>query len=179
VYEVGTGTGQTSADAGAIVDMRLARRFMATFAGQYTAYFTSANVSRLANSDYAIYPLDVPVPGNWREGNALQLEATPRFQVTDFFTLHAAYTLRHQGPSEYTAPNVTAPPLFEATTEQRAGIGFAYSTVAQYARGRSSVPFEVFFTHLGTITASGGLVPRYHRDQIEVRIYYRLRRGGR
>ena len=30
-----------------------------------------------------------------------------------------------------------------------------------------------------TLTATGGLVPKYSRDQIELRIYYRLRRAGR
>ena len=177
-FEVGTGTGQTSADGGAILDVRLGR-FVATFAGQYTTYFTSAPVARLPNSDFALFPLDVPVSGTWREGDALQVEATPRIRLTDYFTFHGAYAMRHQAASRYTSPNVNSPPLFLATTEQRAGFGFAYSTVARYARGRSSVPLELFFTHLETLTASGGLTPKYSRDQIEVRIYYRLRRGGR
>jgi hypothetical protein len=69
--------------------------------------------------------------------------------------------------------------MFAATTEQRVGLGFGYSTVNRYAVGRSSVPFEVFFTHLETITASGGLTPKYRRDQLELRIYYRLFRPGR
>ena len=61
----------------------------------------------------------------------------------------------------------------------RVGFGFAYSAVARYARGRSTLPLEMSYTHLETITATGGLTPKYHRDQIEFRIYYRLRRGGR
>src|SRR5205085_10754805 len=76
-YEVGTGTGQTSADAGAVFDMKFSRRFMATVAGVFTTYFTSANVPRLPNSDYALFPFDVPIVGTWREGDALQLMATP------------------------------------------------------------------------------------------------------
>jgi len=178
-FETGTGTGQMSADAGAILDIRLAKRFMATLAGEYTAYFTSANVARMPNSDYALFPLDLPIAGTWREGNAVQAEATPRFQVTDYFTVHAAYAFRRQAAPQYTSADVSAPPSFLATTEQRAGIGFAYSTVARYAKARSTVPFEVSYTHLETLTASGGLVPKYSREQIEVRIYYRLRRGGR
>lgn len=178
-FEVGTGTGQTSADGGAIFDVRLGRRFLTTLAGQYTAYFTSAQVARLPNSDYAFFPLDVPVAGTWREGDAIQVEAMPRVQLTDYFTFHGAYALRHQAASRYTSPDVVAPPLFEASTEQRVGGGFSYSTVARYARGRSSIPLELIFTHLETITATGGLTPKYHRDQIEFRIYYRLRRGGR
>lgn len=178
-FEVGTGTGQTSADGGALIDVRLGRRLMATLGAQYTSYFTSSDVARFPNSDYALFPLDVPIAGSWREGDALQLEATPRITLTDYFTFFGAYTLRHQAASKYTSPDVLTLPLFSATTEQRAGLGFGYSTVTRYAQGRSSVPIELSLTHLETITASGGLVPKYSRDQIELRIYYRLRRAGR
>lgn len=178
-FEVGTGTGQTSADGGALIDVRFSRRLMATLGAQYTSYFTSADVARLPNSDYALFPLDVPIAGSWREGDALQVEATPRISLTDYFTVFGAYTFRHQAASKYTSPDAPNSPLFEATTEQRAGLGFGYSTVARYARGRSSVPMELSLTHLETLTASGGLVPKYSRDQIELRIYYRLRRAGR
>lgn len=178
-FEVGTGTGQTSADGGALIDLRLSRRLMATLGAQYTSYFTSSDVARLPNSDYALFPFDVPVAGSWREGDALQLEATPRYSFNDYFTLFGAYTFRHQAASKYTSPDAPTLPLFSATTEQRAGLGFGYSTVSRYARGRSSLPIELSFTHLETLTASGGLVPKYSRDQIELRIYYRLRRPGR
>jgi hypothetical protein len=178
-YEVGIGTGQTSANGGAIVDLGLGRRLMATLAAQYTAFFTSSAVPRLPNSDYDLFPMDVPVAGTWREGNAIQAEAMPRLLLTDYFTIHGAYTFRHQAPSKYTSPDVTEPPLFAASTEQRIGFGFGYSTVARYARSVSVVPLEIFYTHLQTITATGGLTPQYHRDQIEFRIYYRLPRRGR
>ena len=177
-FEVGTGTGQTSADGGAIFDVNLGR-VTTTLAGQYTKYFTSARVARLPNSDYALFPLDVPVAGTWREGDAIQVEAMPRIQLTDYFIFHGAYALRHQAASRYTSPDISAPPLFEASTEQRVGGGFAYSTIARYARGQRTLPLEIIFTHLETITATGGLTPKYHRDQIELRIYYRLRRGVR
>ena len=178
-YEVGIGTGQTNVDGGAIVDIGLGRRFMTTLAGQYTAYVTSASIPRLPNSDYSLFPMDTAIAGSWREGNAIQAEAMPRFLLTDYFTINASYTFRHQAAAKYTSPDVTEPPVFAASTEQRVGIGFGYSTVARYARSVSVVPLEVFYEHLQTITATGGLTPQYHRDQIEFRIYYRLPRRGR
>ena len=178
-FEVGTGTHQTGADLGAVLDTRFTRRLMATLAAQYTAYFSNAAILRVPNSDYSLFPLVPPVPGTWREGNAIQLEATPRIQLTDFFSFSGAYALRHQAAAQYTTNDGSAVPMFDATTEQRVGLGFSYSTVNRYAVGRSSFPFEVFFTHLETITASGGLTPKYRRDQIELRIYYRLFRPGR
>jgi hypothetical protein len=150
---------------------------MATFVGMYTTYFTSAAVTRLPNSNYALYPFDVPVAGTWREGDALQLGATPRYNITDYFSLNGSYLFRHQAASRYTSPDGAAAPLFNSSTEQRAGWGFAYSAVSRYARGGTTLPFEMSYTHLETVTASGGVTPKYHRDQIEFRIYYRLRRG--
>jgi hypothetical protein len=178
-YEVGIGTGQTNVDGGAIVDVGLGRRFMTTLAGQYTTYVTSVSIPRVPNSDYSLFPMDTAIAGSWREGNAIQAEAMPRFLLTDYFTINAAYTFRHQAAARYTSPDVTEPPVFAASTEQRIGIGFGYSTVARYARSVSVVPLEVFYEHLQTITATGGLTPLYHRDQIEFRIYYRLPRRGR
>src|SRR5205823_4648293 len=128
-FEVGTGTGQTSADGGAVFDLGLGRRLMATVGGQYTAHFTSSFVPRLPNSDDALFPMDVPVTGTWREGDALQFDAMPRILLTDYFTVHGAYTVRHQAASRYTSPDVAEPPLFAASTEQRVGFGFAYSAV--------------------------------------------------
>ena len=178
-FEVGTGTGQFSADGGGILDVGIGRRFMATLGAQYTAYLTSSSVPRMPNSDYSLFPLGAPVAGTWREGNAIQLQAMPRIRFTDYFTFNGAYMMRHQNASQYTSPNVTAPPVILATTEQNLGLGFSYSAVARYASGRSPLPIEMTYMHLETVTASGGLVPKYNRDMIEVRIYYRLFRRGR
>jgi hypothetical protein len=178
-YEVGTGTGQTSVDAGGILDIGIGNRLVATVGAEYTAYLTSSSVPRMPNSDYALFPLDAPVAGTWREGNALQLQAAPRIRFTDYFTFNGMYMIRHQNASQYTSPDVTAPPVILATTEQNVGLGFSYSAVARYASGRSPLPIEMTYTHLETIAASGGLVPKYNRDMVEVRIYYRLFRRGR
>lgn len=178
-YAIGTGTGQTSADGAAVLDIRLPLRVVTTFVGQYTAYFGSAPIHRVPGDEYSLFPLGVPIDGSWRAGNTIQLEATPRFLVSDYFTVHGNYTFRRQEGSSYTSPDVSTPPLFVASMEQRIGFGFGYSTLARYATGRTRVPFEAFFSQLQTISASGGLTPRYARTQLEFRVYYRLRRGGR
>ena len=176
-FEIGTGTGQTSADAAAILDLRMPWRLVTTLAGQYTAYFGSAKVLRVPGDEYSPFPLGPPLEGSWRAGNTIQVDVTPRIVFTDYFTAHGAYTFRRQEGSSYTSPDLTAPPLFDATTEQRVGFGFGYSSLARYARGRTRVPFEAFLSQLQTIAGSGGLTPRYTRTQLELRVYYRLRRG--
>ena len=178
-FELGTGTHQNGADLGMIVDARFSSLLMATLAAQYTAYFSNVAILRTPNSDYSLFPFQPPVPGSWREGNAIQVAATPRVQLTGDLSVNGAYALRRQAAPQYLTSDGSPAPVFDATTEQRVGVGFAYSTVNRYQLGRSSFPFEVFFTHLETIAASGGLVPKYRRDQLEFRIYYRLFRFGR
>jgi hypothetical protein len=178
-FEVGTGTGQTSADGGAFLDLRFQPRFMTTLGGQYTAYFGSARIDRVPGDEFSPFPLGAPAAGSWRAGNAIQAEATPRFLLTDYFTLHGHYAFRRQEGSSFASPTIMQAPRFAASMEQRVGFGFAYSTLARYARGRASIPIEVLYAHLETIAGSGGLTPKLAREQIELRIYYRFRRAGR
>jgi hypothetical protein len=64
----------------------------------------------------------------------------------------------------------------DATTAHRVGFGFRFSTADAYARGRTSFPIEVSFGHLETVSGSATLA-KSSRDQIQVRLYYRLRRA--
>jgi hypothetical protein len=156
---------------------------MATLAGQYTAYFGSAAVDNIGNANYAAAPFGPRAPGTWHAGNVIQLEVTPRFLLSDFIALNGHYTVRQQAADRYEpldpAVAAAAAPAFDAIVEQRVGFGFAYSTLAGYARGRSSIPIELIYAHLQTIGASGAPVPSYSREQIELRLYYQLRRRGR
>ena len=178
-FEIGTGTGQTSAEAAGIVDVRFRPRITATFAGQYTTYFGSAKVHRVPGSEFTLFPLDAPLPGRWHAGNAVQIEATPRFLLTDFFSVNGQYTLRRQEGGSYRPASVTTASVFAASTEQRVGFGIGYSSLARYVRGKTNVPLEMFYSHLETFAARGGLTPKYTREQLELRLYYRLRRGVR
>ena len=60
-----------------------------------------------------------------------------------------------------------------ARTVQRAGIGVRYSTVDAFLRRRAKYPVEVSYRHLETITGDAG-APKLFRDQIQLRIYYRI-----
>jgi hypothetical protein len=51
------------------------------------------------------------------------------------------------------------------------GIGFSYASVVSSDRGPGRIPFEVAFSHLETLSGSGGPVAKTFRDQIELRVY--------
>lgn len=182
-FAVGTGMHQTALDGGAVLDIRPIPRVMATLMGRYTAYVGGAPVARVPGAEYSLFPLDSLQAATWRAGNVIQAGVLPRLLITDYLSLNGAYELRRQAASTYTLAGGGAasgvPPLFAATRMQRVGIGFEYSTLARYARGRTSVPLELSFTHLETVHASGGVAPKLSQDWIELRIYYRLLRGAR
>ena len=60
-----------------------------------------------------------------------------------------------------------------ARTSQRLGAGLRYSTVDAYLRGRARYPFEASYTHLTTVSGDVG-APKLSREQIQVRLFYRL-----
>lgn len=176
-FDIGTGAGQTGVTGRAIIDARFGR-VVTTALGQYTAFLGSANVTRLPNTEYSLFPWIAPRLGAREAGNVIQAELTPRFMLTDYFTINGHYSFFHQGAASYTASDGAGLlPTFAASTEQRLGIGFGYSMVGKIARGKASIlPIELTFAHVETFYGSGGLTPKTFTDQIEARIYYRLLR---
>jgi hypothetical protein len=174
-FDIGTGVGQTGVTGRAIVDARIGR-VVTTALGQYTAFFGSANVLRIPNTEYSLFPLLGPRVGTRQAGNIVQGEVTPRFMLTDYLTINGHYSFIHQGAASYTAPDgLGLLPTFAASNEQRLGIGFGYSMVGKIVRGKASIiPLELTFAHVETFYGSGGLTPKTFTDQIEARIYYRL-----
>jgi len=86
----------------------------------------------------------------------IDVDVAPRWHLSQPLSLHAAYSLR-------SADSTGSDQLLGG------GITFSGST------GTRSAPIEMRFTHLEAITGAAGR-PKFFRDQIEFRIYYRLRR---
>jgi hypothetical protein len=61
-------------------------------------------------------------------------------------------------------------------TEQRIGAALSYSTLRGARDRMPRLPVEVSIAHIVTVAGSSAIVPRASRDQIELRLYYRVRR---
>ena len=169
----------------------LSGRFGGTIAARYTkAFARTVNASLLGDPES---PFPFPVFGERRRtaGDVIGLDVTPRYFFSDWLAVDAHYGLERVGATRYSLPagygapcancNSVEPGLVvttsgSATTAQRLGAGFRLSTVNAYARGAARYPVEVSFTHLETVSGSAGLA-KASRDQIQLRIYYRLRRA--
>jgi hypothetical protein len=166
--------------------------FAATVAARFSKSFARTVQVPLLGDPEAAYPYPLFGSRSRTAGSVFGLDLTPRLLLTETLALDGHYGLEYVGPTRYGPADlgsVTDPcPSCEsavldaagssslARTAQRLGFGLRYSTVDAYARGEARYPVEVSFARLATISGDAGLA-RQSRDQIEVRIFYRIRRA--
>jgi hypothetical protein len=80
----------------------------------------------------------------------------PRWHVSEPFAVHAAYSLRSADVSG---------------GDQLLGGGVSFTTLGLWGGG--ALPMEMRYTHLEAISGDAGR-PRFFRDQLELRLYFRL-----
>ena len=88
-----------------------------------------------------------------------EISVAPRWHLSAPLSFHAAWSLR--------SADVTG-------SSQLVGGGVSFSGFSSTRAGRTP-PIEMRYTHLEAVTGAAGQ-PRFFRDQIELRIYYRLLR---
>lgn len=92
---------------------------------------------------------------------AVGLHLAPRFHLSPPMSFHGAYSIRTGDASG---------------SEQLVGGGVAFLSPGGPGRA-GALPIEMRYTHLQSLSGPAGQ-PRYFRDQLEVRIYYRVLRGA-
>jgi len=181
-FDFGTGYGQNGLEGGAAADVQLNRRLSASAIGSYTLQLGTIDVERVPNAAGLAYPLGRPFRGTFSAGNVLALSILPRFRLAGYFSLNGRFSVLRTGADQYmlgassdTASVQVAPSTpygATAATAQQIGFGFSYSTVLGPDANPGRIPFEVLFSHLETITASGGPVAKAFREQVELRVYF-------
>lgn len=187
----GAGDGQTDAEASVAIDIEGSRRLGATLLAQYTVQFGAVPATRLPDERGSLTPFGATASGSRTLGNILAVELSPRYRVGNALHVSGHYAMISRGGDTYTFPSTetldpaafpTSVPALPTSAsaggyrEQRAGLGVTYSTVEGWERGKVRLPVEVSFTHLETFSGSSAMVPRAGYDQIQLRLYYRLRR---
>lgn len=125
-------------------------RFGVLAAARYETVLTSADVDN---------PSIPRPPEPLTDKHVTEISVAPRWHLSAPLSFHAAWSLR--------SADVTG-------SDQLVGGGVSFSGFSSTRAGRTP-PIEMRFTHLEVITGAAGR-PRFFRDQIEMRIYYRLRR---
>lgn len=187
MYELGSGTGQLAVGGRIAADLRAGKRIGATVAGEYFQSLGSANVFGATSSYGGLVPFGPRTPMQRQAGSTVQVDVTPRVSLARYLTLDGYYSLRHQANDQYlvvASSAMTDAPLIPGfntasfavagATEQRAGIGFAYSPIGSYSGTTKPLPIEISFSHLATLSASGGPALKATFDQVRVRLYLRV-----
>lgn len=189
--DVGTGSGQNDVEVRSFTDIVHNRRFFTSIVARFTVQLPDQQSLRITDTpEQAFAP-------KWRErlvdrnlGDVLEVELTPRWIISDFFSFGAQYFFRRKREDTYsgtfevpptesglpTAVTLDASTLALETsgTEQRLGWGVTFSSVASRARGKAKFPIELQYFNSRTITGSGGNVPKLSIHQVQIRLYPKL-----
>jgi hypothetical protein len=181
LLDIGTGEG-AGVELRSALDVR-AGRVGFTVAGRYATFTARTVKAPLIGYPVAGFPYPEFGEVSRKAGNVVGIDITPRVFVGEWLAFEGMYGREHTDAATFSGadasscsactvlPNSIVPtPL----TVQRLGIGVRYSTVDAFLRRRARYPVEVSYRHLETITGDAG-APKLFRDQIQLRIYYRIR----
>ncbi len=174
-FDVPTGYGQPGIEVGAASDMTFNRHVSATVLASYTAQLGTINVARVPAPANLLLPLTDPVPGTYSAGNVASISIIPRWRLAGYFVIDGQYTLTNIGADQYVPATTVASNASlgnAAATTQALGFGFSYSTTGISNPAPRRLPYEVSFSHLETLTGTGGPVPKSFRDQVMLKVYF-------
>jgi hypothetical protein len=175
LFDVATGYGQPGIEVGAASDLTFNRHVSATVLASYTAQLGTINVARVPAPANLLLPLTDPVPGTYTAGNVASISIIPRWRLAGYFVIDGQYTLTNIGADQYVPVTTVASNASlgnAAATTQAVGFGFSYSTTGISNPAPRRLPYEVSFSHLETLTGTGGPVPKAFRDQVMLRVYF-------
>jgi hypothetical protein len=188
--DVPTGTGANAVSLRSTTDVLLGSRFWTSLALRYTAQLADDQLVRVVDRpERVLAPIYRQQFVRRDLGDFFELEATPRFVLTDWLAVAGQYYFRDKREDRYQGSflipdavtgagdiRLDASTLNQETLaqEHRIGGGVSLSTVKPFARGRARVPAEVTYTLQQTVNGFGGAVPRLTLHQVQFRLYARL-----
>lgn len=188
--DVGTGRGAKAVEGRWFSDLLIGRHFWESFVVRINKPFADDQEMRITDlPDEVLPPLYRRQMVHRALGTTIEFETSPRLVLNNFFSIGGQYVYRHKAQDHYTG-TFTIPATvtgfsdltldastlnaFTETKEQRVGGGLSYSNLYAVDQGSATIPFELTYLHWQTFKGSGGNVPKYFSDQVELRIYYRL-----
>ncbi len=188
--DVGTGDGQNDIEFRSFTDIVHNRRFFSSIVARYTMQLADQELRRITDTpEQAFAP-------RWSErlvdrnlGDVIEISLTPRWMLSDFFSVGAQYLFRRKAEDTYQGTfqvlpaesGLSAPVTLDAETlaletsgtEQRVGWGLTFSTFTAHARGKAKLPIELQYFNSRTVAGSGGNVAKLSIHQVQVRLYPR------
>ena len=181
LLDIGTGEG-AGTEVRSALDVA-AGRVGATIAARFGRSFARPVEVPLVGYPVGGFPYPEFGEVSRKAGDVFGLDVTPRFFVGDWLAFEGRFGMERTGAATVSGPEspcsacvvLANSVLPTETTVRMIGGGVRYSTVDSYLRGRARYPIEVSYRHLETIGGDAG-APKAFRDQLEMRVYYRIRR---
>ncbi len=188
--DIGTGQGQNDIEVRSFTDVVYGRKFFTSVIARYTVQMADQPIRRITDQPNEVFA------ASWRQrvvnrdlGDQLEIEVTPRWVLSDFFSVGAQYLYRNKAEDKFSGTYVVSPTesglaapvtldastlAYEtAATEQRLGFGITFSSVAAHARGKAKLPIEFQYFNSRTISGTGGNVAKLSIHQLQIRLYPR------
>ena len=186
--DVGTGNHQNDIELRSYTDMLYGKHFWVSVLARYNFQMADQLTMRITDTPSQVLAAAYRQETVQRDlGDVAEIEIDPRWVVNDYMSVSGHYFYRRKAADRYTGTfNVTnlagQPVTIDASalnqeteaSEHRLGLGFSYSTLAAYMRGKAGLPFEISYFHFQTTLGSGGNVPKLSQDQVQVRMYRKL-----
>lgn len=178
-FLLATGDGQDDLEFMSATDILAGRKLWGSVIVRYTMQQPLDRTTRIPDATGSPFiPIDRRRMTRTELGDRLQVEALPRWVVTDYFAfgLQYRFTSQEAGSVDENEPVTDATPLSYATpsmTAHEVGIGFTWSSIAAHRRGRARLPLEIQYDHTMVVAGSGGAI-RFSADRVSVRAYARF-----
>jgi hypothetical protein len=189
--DLSTGNGQNDVEVRSQTDILYGRHLFTSVVARYVLQLPDQQVFRITDQpDRALAPLYRQRTVDRNLGDQIEFEITPRWVINEYFSLGAQYFFRNKAEDKFTGTFTASPaetglptPLtLDASTlnqetsasEQRLGLGFVFSSVASFARGKAKIPVEIQYFNTRTVAGAGGAVSKLSIHQVQVRVYGRL-----
>ncbi|MBL8960296.1 MAG: hypothetical protein JNJ98_10620 [Gemmatimonadetes bacterium] len=179
--DVGTGDGQRDLEGRVMADLLFGRRAWASVSARYTLQQADEIRQRVPGATPDPFPAASRIAVLQRDlGDAVSLEVSPRYVLSDNLGLSATWQLYRKGSDRYTGSAGPELALLESGSEQvlqRALVSVTYSTMAQYFQQKARTPMEVSLT-VGRSLAGSGMM-KQSVTALTVRVYNQLLEGRR
>ncbi len=186
-FDVGSGDGQTDFEGSLYGALRVGRHIGIRSTAKYGVQRSVVQLRRVTAPGQILAPLSSLQPVQWSPGSYLYLQVSPRWYLTEGFSLTFDYDYYSKGSDTYqalpAAPGATPLDVSvldseTAMTFERMGFGLTYSSL-NGARGAHGVlPAELDARFVQTVGGSGGRTPKVSSFQIALRIFRRMWGGS-
>jgi hypothetical protein len=178
-FRLPTGDGQNDVEIASITDIITGRHAWTTVIARFTAQYALDGIARIPDASGSLFvPLARRRQARTELGDRLEIAVAPRWVLNDYLSFGGRWRWVRQDGLRITelppfAGSVAMAYEGPALTAHEASLGFSWSAVGPWRRGKARWPIEIHWMRSVVVDGSAG-VERLTSDQVSLRAYARL-----